>query len=251
MQIMVLTALATLCVVWIVVGTKILLVARRSRGYAEFSLGLSFFLMGGIGVPLNAAGRLLASVEVAQVLAVISSAFSVAGLVLLFSFTAHVFHRGRRWAQVVLVLVVAVGLYYVVGHGIERLASETREEALAAQLRWTLFAVVGALLAFAWAGVSAFGHWWKLRKRVAFGLADPIVVNRMLLWSLFGLISVATTVTAGLLFYSGNAIARDLIQPTTTSLGGLADSVILLLAFAPPKAYLEAVRRRAAAGASA
>ncbi|MCG8588867.1 MAG: hypothetical protein MJE66_06210 [Proteobacteria bacterium] len=247
MQIMVLTVLATLCVVWNVVGIKILLRARRTRGFAEFSLGLAFFLLGGIGVPLNAAGRLLASLEVAQVIAVFASTFSIAGIFLLFTFTAHVFYKGRRWAQFVLVFVAAMGIYYLVGHGIERLAVETREEALAVQFRWGPFTILGALFAFAWAGAAAFAHWLKLRKRVAFGLADPVVVNRLLLWSLCGLISVAMTVTAGVLIYAGGPVARDLIQPITTSIGGLADSIIMLLAFTPPKAYTDAVRRRAAA----
>ncbi|MCG8590821.1 MAG: hypothetical protein MJE66_16135 [Proteobacteria bacterium] len=249
MQVLVIIAIATLCLVWNVVGIKILLVARRSRGFGEFALGLSFFLCGGFGVPLSASVQVVPSVGVGGVISIVASIFNTAGITLLFAFTAHVFYRGQRWAQAVVAGMVVFGVYYVVGHGHARLSIETLEEIAVVQVAWAAHTIVPTLLAYAWAGFAAFRHYRQLRRRLAIGLADPVVVNRLLLWSLFSTVSVVTTVLAGVLMFSGSAFARDSIQPVTTALGGLTDSVILLLAFAPPKRYLDAVQRRADARA--
>ena len=247
MQTIVLAAFTVLCLVWIVVGIRILRVAARTRGLAECLLGGSLFLLGGISVPMNGIVRLVASGDWVAAVTIGASVVTSVALVMLYAFTALVFHQGQHWARAVVLAAAGSLVYYVIGHAADRMTATNAQEMLAVQMRWAPYTVLNALLAFAWAGSSAFVHWRRLRRRLALGLADPVVVDRLLLWSLFGAIAVAMTVAAGVLIVLGGT-ARDVIQPITTTIGGLAVSVVLLLAFSPPQSYLESVRRRAAAG---
>ena len=245
-MVVLLLSIATLSLVATVVGIRILLVARRTHGTPELALGVMLLSLGAFSIPLNSAGRALASVEVSQLFSVASSLASAVGIAALFVFTALVFHRGQRWAQAIVGLVVLSLAYYVVGHAIDALAVVDEAGATAVQLRWTAFTVVPSIFGFAWSGVSAFGYYRSMRKQLALGLADPVVVNRMLLWSLIGIVCVATAGSAGILLAVGGPALREFVQPLLTALGGVVASVLLWLAFAPPHRFVEYLRSNTA-----
>jgi hypothetical protein len=77
------------------------------------------------------------------------------------------------------------------------------------------------------------------------GLADPVVVNRFLLWgiactsSLFiSLVNVATALV-------GLSIVQYQPAMITSALLGVVNSILLILAFLPPASYLRFIRGRA------
>jgi hypothetical protein len=78
-------------------------------------------------------------------------------------------------------------------------------------------------------------------------MADPVVCNRLLLWGLMGVIvsaGVLLNVVAGVRGVSIVESSAVLLASSTT---GLSQTVLLVLAFAPPRSYLAWVRGTAAA----
>lgn len=231
---------------------RMALLARRTRQLPEaciavfaFGTALGTFLLTigrGIGalpegwdVPVHAAGGLL-----------ISIAAAVLGL-----FTWRVFRPEAPWARhgffalgVLVLASFAVTLATPADY-----TSQTRVPRSASSLVWLL--ARGAF--FVWACGEALHYWRATRRRLALGLADPVVVNRFLLFGVW---------TAGMVGLWLNAVASRLLfhltggnsfEPTlylTGSACGLVQIVSIWLAFFPPRAYLRLVGRSAASSPS-
>jgi hypothetical protein len=92
-------------------------------------------------------------------------------------------------------------------------------------------------------------EWSKSRRRLALGLADPVVSNRFLMWGLFGL---STMLLSSFLLFLQIATAegsRSLTGQIATTVFGLISSGTVMLAFTPPERYAARIRARAAAAA--
>ena len=84
-----------------------------------------------------------------------------------------------------------------------------------------------------------------MRRRLRLGLADPVVVNRFLLWA-----TMALAVFTGIVLNTvALAMHVDILKSPLVLFGssctGLTQAVMLFLAFLPPRAYLAWVRSRA------
>jgi hypothetical protein len=128
-------------------------------------------------------------------------------------------------------------------------------------LAWSLIAVWGTSLGpwpeavcnltcgigFGWAGAEALLYWSKLRRREVVGLADPVVVNRFLLW---GSCCAATSPIAFWVFalaIQGQGLGSGYAPAEfATSAGGVVNGVIWMFTFVPPTRYKDAIRARAA-----
>ena len=107
--------------------------------------------------------------------------------------------------------------------------------------------MVGYAASFLWTAVEGLVHHRSALRRLALGLADPVVANRFLLWGLFGLMATGINVTSAL----GNLLGLD---PTRSPvvlfpmgvLGGFA-SIAMSLAFFPPAWYVGWLRGNAKA----
>jgi hypothetical protein len=78
-------------------------------------------------------------------------------------------------------------------------------------------------------------------------MADPVVVNRVLLWAVYAL--SATGVIAVQAVYHlafGNTLGSP-VAMLASVLGGLVSTAAVTLAFLPPAAYLRRIEGRAAA----
>jgi hypothetical protein len=102
------------------------------------------------------------------------------------------------------------------------------------------------MVAYLWTAWESLRYHGAMRRRVRLGLADAAVSERFLLWGL-----MALSATAGVAL---NAIAIALRVPMLdpmlllgSSFTGLCQTLLLLLVFAPPRAYLRWVRARAVA----
>jgi hypothetical protein len=103
------------------------------------------------------------------------------------------------------------------------------------------------LAAYLWTGWESLRYHGLMRRRVRLGLADPAVCDRLLLWGLMALV-----VAAGVLLNTvALALQISIFESPWILLGssatGLAQALLLVLAFAPPRAYLAWVRARARA----
>jgi len=94
------------------------------------------------------------------------------------------------------------------------------------------------LLAYAWTWLESGLHYARMRRRLAHGLADPLVTNRLLLWALYGAAMLGAGVfyliSIGVASFSGDyPFALDLAMICCTS----ASCGAIWLAFYPPRAY--------------
>jgi hypothetical protein len=85
------------------------------------------------------------------------------------------------------------------------------------------------------------------RTRLTLGLADPVVVNRFLLFAVwFGLMGFNPVIlTLSRLYGSAHALA--VVNAITPKIVGTGMVVALILTFFPPRAYLEWIRASAKA----
>lgn len=100
-------------------------------------------------------------------------------------------------------------------------------------LEWT-----GLLLPFVWLGLAAFAHFGRAREQVRLGLCDPIVSNRFLLLSLFGLFEVCGFFVEVALYIISESqqiwtAGMDLLY----AVPDLLSVVAVWLAFFPPALY--------------
>ena len=109
----------------------------------------------------------------------------------------------------------------------------------AADRIWLWLELGGTLLAYVWCFAEGAAYYANMRKRARHGLADPIVTNRVLLWSGYG----ASGAITEMLYMAGVGLAGadgsypfifDAIMIVATTAGAL----LILLAFFPPPIYL-------------
>jgi hypothetical protein len=244
MIVLMVAAVGTLFVVWIVTGVRLMMLARRTRGTPELMLGAALLLQAGIGYPLSVVAPYAG--ELAPLVWLVSGTCNNGGMALLFAFTARVFHDGARWAWMI---VGAAGALCAIQAGGNSLAQVSGDAAARAQslLVWGAGSLTLSGLAWGWTGYEALRFYAQLRKRAALGLADPIVANRMFLWGAMGVIALSCVVIDAVLLYTAGEVGRTVVLPLVTAIAGLLVSVCMILAFWPPAAYLARVRASSAA----
>jgi hypothetical protein len=221
------------------VGFRLLWLAAQTRQLPELTIGGAFVWIGGVpgaivafaddgtGNAFLARGGLFAAMSLSTMI----------GASLLAVFTWRVFRPTERWGVVAFGGVLA-GL--VAGYGSAALAG------LAGSSRaWSLLGVGVAfkIATYVWAVAEATREWQAARRRVALGLTDPMVANRMLLWSI-GLGAVlAIWIHEAITMATGPTVASFLV----VAVFGFVCSGALSLAFFPPAFY----RRRFALGGGA
>jgi hypothetical protein len=106
--------------------------------------------------------------------------------VLVALFTREVFRSDARFS---LWMVYATAASLAVGVGASAMMGDWEGFSLGNPFFW--FEWVGYTVPFAWAGLEAFGQYRSSLRRQRLGLCDRIVCNRLLLWSVWGLVMVA------------------------------------------------------------
>jgi hypothetical protein len=233
-------AIGLLVLISLAVGLRLVALRIRGGGSPELLLGLMLLLTVGIGYPgLIAAER--ASAEWARSLYVIANLGVNAGFAMLYVFTWRVFRADSGWARSLAglgVLALFANVVVRVADALGRPELRPPSEMVAQSLIQTSLVVVP----YAWTAWESIRYYERMRRRVRLDLADPVVCNRFLLW---GLTSVF--VIAGVALNSAALALRINIFETpailfASSATGLAQAVLLLLAFLPPRSYLDWVR---------
>lgn len=231
-----------------VVGTRMLLLARRTRGRHELLMGAGMVLIGTVGTPANVASGFGKTVgEMSVPLWAASMLVTQIGIALIYAFTWQVFRPAAAWGKATVaggVLFMLAGLI-ASGHALSVAPPDASSTLVA---RNGLFVgMVGYCGCFLWSAFEGFVQHGRARKRMALGLADAVIANRFLLWGIFGLLATGINLAS----ITANALGLDPMKSPLVliPLGvfGFLASAAMYLAFLPPAGYLQLVRAQTTA----
>ena len=228
------------------VGLRLLALYRRTHGLAEFTLGLGLFLIVGLGYPVMLVALATAGAPLGawtRVLLSLANTLMTVGWMAVWVFTWRVFRPDSRPAR-----VGASGAILALGVVLALRIAATASARDLVQLGEARLANLGtpllAIGSYVWTAVEAFRYAAMLRKRAALGIGDVVVANRFALWGCVGLFSMLSMVPSVIRQLEG-ASSLDALTQLLAAIAGLACSVVLYLAFLPPKAYVSWLRQGA------
>jgi hypothetical protein len=236
-----LAAMATL-------GVRLLLLARRTRQAPEALLAAHFLLCCTLGYALQGTGHALAlapgvSAKIVAPTVAAGHAASLIGVASVLVFNYVVFRRGTRVGRALLAAAVA---WLVAGFAgwVATGGFAGRPEGF-----WFWLLYGGYTIASLWTLYEPLRFFVAMRRRLRLGLADPLVVDRLLFWGLGSLARFAMLAVGAfsMLRLTGDASELATIAaPTFLASGaaGLGVAAAYWIAFFPPRAYLAAVARR-------
>jgi hypothetical protein len=155
------------------------------------------------------------------------------GVVPLARFMQRVFHPGDRWASW---LVWTCALCLFAGLIVSALGGDL--EGLTLTNGWFWVEWVGYTAPFGWVAVASLLSFSSATRRARIGLCEAVVVNRYLLWAIFGVLQVASCL-ALIPMYSSYAEEGVFAAWSDALVGGLelASLTVLWFVFFPPIAY--------------
>jgi hypothetical protein len=162
------------------------------------------------------------------------------GLIASSGFTWLLFRRGVPWANALLgTLAAGAACLWLV----ESLAGSWADGG-ALFWGWLPF---GISACYGWGFLECARYYRMLRRRLAVGLADPVVTDRFRLYAAGTLLAVIVNVVGQVFWWRGVEMLTDPLGSLLLALLGTGSSVLMCLAFVPPRAYLERVRAGATA----
>jgi hypothetical protein len=231
----------------LIVGLRLLVLASRTRELPETMLGFGLFTMGAIGYPLMSAARLGVGLsdETRVSLGTIGLFLNWSGELALCTFNWRVFQPNAGWAGALTAALAVIlgGLIVAQAAGPGLAPATMRNEGI---LHHGFLVVLG--LPLLWGSIEAGTFHARLRRRDAIGLGDPVVTDRIRLWTVAMIaafaINLATSMAALVL---GLDLAATTVGALIIGPIGLVASGAMWLAFFAPASYHERVRARAAA----
>ncbi len=250
MQVFAVLGTLAFVVVGAVVGTRLLLLARRTRQLPELAIGAGLFVYAVITQPMLAASQPLGeafgtnATLAALGVGLFANIISMGGI---YVFTWCVFRRDSSVAKAAVGVAVAwatinaAALWASVAyHGVgDSVAFTTRLGLIGMSLNFGV--------GMAWTGAESLRYHRLMRRRLALGLAEPAVVNRFLLW---GIGSAACALLVAALVFCAAVGMHFLTDPAPILLmaaNGATCAICWYLAFIPPTGYVRWIERRAVA----
>jgi len=228
----------------VVIGVRLIALSHRTKRLPERSLGLGFIGTAGLGYGLLMFGMVARRAaggddapEFYTSIVALGWIFHNLGVMFMLDFVHRVFRPGVRWAR-----LLKYALSGVLWGG---WLADAFTGGLTASSRslyyWIAFSVIGTYPL--WTAAEAIRYWKLMRKRVALNLANPLVANRFLLWTIASMSTVASIwlveVPTFLGFERMSAAAEHVTQITMlwTSGFGIATIGTYWLTFFPPTWY--------------
>jgi hypothetical protein len=235
-------------------GIRLLSLASRTRERPEFWGGL-YFVGAAIGLPMRVLGSsfFLDDPDLAGTLNTIGHVAFASGTIAMTVFTLHVFHPKSRAARILSGLTIAAILVTTAHTLLAGYASIENSYSM-------LATNAARLIPTSWAFYESLRYYRSMRRRQSLGLADPIVANRFLLWSIWtGALTflplITLTLRKLLIVAFGNnefvSSANIALLPVLTQALRIIFAVIAPIAaiapslsFFPPASYLNRIRSR-------
>jgi hypothetical protein len=239
----VLPGLLLFLVVSSVVGTRLLLLWRRTRQLPELLIGLGVLGIGPLGFGCSAVSAFVASTapRAAVVLAITGATAATVGIAAKFLFNWRVYHPEGAWAAriaqggMLLSVVTLAGGSLLGGYpdGLEI-------------PRWYLTRGALQALCLLWGAAEALRYWGRMKRRQRLGLSDPTLTNRFLLWGIAaGAAGFGTALGITFQIATGIPAAEVPALLLSSSLHGMVAAIAMWLAFVPPAAYTRWLDSRA------
>ena len=232
-----------------IVGVRLLLRSRITHGVPELLAGLAYVTAPATGYPLCVTAPMLPR-PLAVPVYMLGETLLMSGCCFYLFFTAKVFRPAAPWA----LRIAVMGSTILAVCGIQNIwafISSADAAEIMARARLGLAPIVAVLwLYYIWTAYEGFRYYRMMKKRMALGLADAVLTNRFLLWGFAGIVSLAWNSVSAVCLALGIDL-RSALPVFTTSLGGFANTVLLVLIFMPPAAYTRWVMRSTRAGALA
>jgi hypothetical protein len=222
-----------------VIGLRLLLLALRTRRLPELLVGAGVLCLAGLGYPLSAVVReapeLAGSVRGA--LGAAAGLLAAIGVTANTGFTWVLFRRGVRWAAALFggVACLAAALFA---------AQSLRGGWDHGETFWG-WLPIGITLSFGWGFLECGRYHLLLRRRLRLGLADPVVTDRFALYAGATGLGVLTNLVGWVFWWRELEMLTHPLGAALLFALGSTSSVLMLLAFLPPRAYLARLRARA------
>jgi hypothetical protein len=227
---------------WIV-GGRLLLLARRTRQTPELCIGLALLLTGGLWSPLVAIGRQADALSdgVRAGLVAAGALAGMAGMTCLAVFNWRVFRPTAHWAAA---LATVIGVTLLVALAAQTVTAGWVDFAHHERGPWLLGTWLGVGI-YGWSNVEAWRQARMLARRLALGLADPVVADRMRLWALAMTAALLASSTLAACQVLGIPVGGTVVGLTLTAAVAGVASGCLWLAFLPPASYVARIRAAA------
>lgn len=231
-----------------VVGIRLLLLWRRTRQLPEFLVGAGLLLIGGIGYCLVAAGGLGrgSNGDLSLVVVGLGLASIGLGVTALSVFTWKVFRPNQLWGGALsLGALLAAGVICAGGVRSMSLGPADADPVETGAAWWFALRMLFQVW-YVWTGFEALSEYARARRRLALGLSNPLVVNRLLLWGVMAVVGVVNNTVASALEWQGLSPMYDPSAALVLAANGLGMGALMLLTFMPPRPYVRFIYRHAA-----
>ncbi|MBW2286405.1 MAG: hypothetical protein JRG80_01430 [Deltaproteobacteria bacterium] len=221
----------------LIVGSRLVMLARRTKQLPELLLGGGLLLGGVLGGPLEASAiSLRAEIEhaIAGKLLLAGKIAGIAALICHATFIRRVFRPHERWAWWLVAFIIACPVATLFGYGAHG-AFATSE----IPWNWFWIDLSARITSSTWLVVEGAIYYGMMKRRLRLGLAEPLVTNRFLLWTMAGGLSIVmflTSVPPMLLDPVADAslLTLDLF---VFSIAGVGISALYFLTFLPPESF--------------
>ena len=246
LQILAMAANGAFVLAELVVGVRLLALWRRTGRLPEAMAGAGLLLICA-GFPVMIAGGVgrVPSGELSLEAVGVGLAAIGLGITALNVFTWKVFRPHARWGAA-LALGTAAAAAAICAGSLHTLANAPADaDPIQGASSWWM-ALRGLFQVwYVWTGVEALSEYTRARRRLALGLSDVVVANRLLLWGAMGTLGAANNVVAIALEARGLSPVHDPSAALVLAVNGVGMAVLMVLTLMPPRAYVEFIRGRA------
>ena len=227
-------------------GVRLLVLACRTGGLPETCMGVAFVASGclGAGCQLMAQAPGLLSPQDAATAMGAGRILVHVGVLCQALVTWRVFRPGQEWARNLFTAVVASLAGVSFGYAWDAALGDAAYSGI-----WFWCESATHLVAIGWGAVESLACWDAMRRRVALGLADPVVANRFLIWGIAIGAGALALLLGPVIHILGAGSPAALLLAAWAATLGLVSLLGYALTFFPPKPYRRWVARHAAAPA--
>lgn len=223
----------------LVVGTRLFALWLRTRKLPELLLGIAVLCVGFLAYAVATLGKLLVDggSDARPLMTFVGLSIECIGHVALISFAWRVFHAKAVWAGALAGALVAFIAAALVG---EVVSGEylRYSDSIPISGPYLLLGLFARGAAPTWVAFECFRFHDKLRRRMKIGLADPLVVNRVLLW---GCALGASSLGFGMAIVHrliwGTGLRAHVWALSSVSALAMVSALCIFLAFFPPERY--------------
>lgn len=221
----------------VIVGSRLLMLARRTKQLPELLLGSALLIGGVLGGPLEAASTSLRT-EIGSALAgkllLAGKLAGIAALTCHAAFMRLVFRPRERWAWLLVAAMILCPVGALFGY-----AAHGAFGGSEIPLNWFWLDLSARITGSTWLAAEGAIYYGMMKRRLRLGLAEPLVTNRFLLWTMAGGSSIVMMLTSVPPMFldpvaDANLLTLDLF---VFSIAGVAVSALYFLTFLPPEGF--------------